>query len=290
MEKSMKEMIDTDIKDNGSSATGGGQQILVTSLVRGLGLLTLFTPQTPKLTFSELYKKSNLPRTTVHRLLGTLTTLEYLCYDEETRQYFPGPRVMSLGFSALIGMKIRHKARPHMAKLSRQVNETVNLAGRDGLDIVYYERIEVKQIINIDLPLGARLPLHNTALGRCLIAFLPPREREALMTSLDSVLTATNSHSQLSGHIEFGHRHGYTISDEDFARGLRAIAMPVWNYELKVVAALNVSVPTSRVSVEDLRNNFSSPLFQTTKKISLSLGAPENWIEGEWRKAIIHGE
>jgi DNA-binding IclR family transcriptional regulator len=289
MEKSMNDILDTDVKNNESSAAGGGQQMLVTSLVRGLSLLSLFTPQTPKLTFSKLYQRSDLPRTTVHRLLGTLTTLEYLCYDEETRQYFPGPRIMNLGFSALIGMKIRHKARPYMVKLSRQVNETVNLAGRDGLDIVYYERIEVKQIINIDLPLGARLPLYNTALGRCLIAFSPPQEREALITTLDSVLTATNSHLQLSRQIDFGHRHGYTMSDEDFARGLRAIAMPVWNYEPKVVAALNVSVPTSRVSVEDLREKIAPQLFQTTKKLSLSLGAPEKWIEGEWRKIIING-
>ena len=174
-----------------------------------------------------------------------------------------------------------------MVKLSRRLNESVNLASRDGTDLVYFERIQVKQIISIDLPIGARLPLYNTALGRCLITFLPLQESEVLINSMDSVLTAANAHGQLYKQIEFGHSHGYSLSDEEFTQGLRAAAVPVWNSDNRIAAALSVAVPTFRVSIERLKQTMVPQLYETAKKISLSLGATQDWIEGGWRKTIL---
>ena len=252
------------------------------ALARGLAVLGLFTPEEPKLTFSEISSRSNLPRSSVNRLLGTLLGLEYLAFDEETRRYMCGPRSMSLGLSALSAMDIRELVRPYLVTLFRTLDETISYGVRDGTEVVIAERISTRRVIAVELSVGARLPLHSTSMGRCLVSFLPVVEREALINEL-----AERQNSQsivaLRNAILFAHQNGYAMSNEEFAPGLVSVAMPVWDHNGRIRAAANVALPAFRANAETLQERVVPALAQTARKISLSFGAAKSWIDSGWR-------
>ncbi|CAN5279444.1 IclR family transcriptional regulator [soil metagenome] len=254
----------------------------VGALARGLAVLGLFTPDEPKLTFSEICRGSNLPRSSVNRLLGTLLGLEYLAFDEETRRYMCGPRSMSLGLAALNAMDVRELVRPHLVTLFRTLDETISYGVRDRTEVVIAERITTRRVIAVELSVGSRLPLHSTSMGRCLVSFLPHAERETLIGELAERETRSSILALRNG-ILFAHQNGYAISNEEFAPGLVAVAMPVWDDNRRLRAAANVALPAFRANSQMLRERIVPALAKTAKLISLSFGASENWIEGGFR-------
>lgn len=258
----------------------------VTSLARGLSLLRVFTQDRPKLSFMEICERTELPRTTVHRLLGTLAALEYLVFDPETRRYFPGPRVTSLGLAALNALDVREKVRPFLIALFNQLDETINYAVRDQMDAVVCERIQTSRVIAVDLKVGARITMHDSSMGRCLITFLPPDERERLLSGLTLPASAVGGMVRLRQAIATGLDRGYTLSDQDFAPGLLSVAFPIWDDENRIFAAANVAVPSFRVSVPDLDAEIIPALQATARQISMCFGATEAWIDGGWREKI----
>jgi IclR family pca regulon transcriptional regulator len=258
----------------------------VTSLARGLKLLGAFTPDRPKLSFGELCGTCDLPRTTVHRLLGTLLGLDFLVFDEESRRYFPGPRAVSIGVAALNSMDMRERVRPYLLKLFQILDETISFAVQDRAEIVIFERVATRRIIAVDLSIGARLPIHNTSMGRCLLAFLPERERDDLIAELRHGLLGEADYLKLRRAVDQGLKRGYTISDQEFAPGLLAIACPVWDSNNRIFGAVNVALPAFRATLKQIEETVLPPLQDTARRISLSYGASEIWIDGGWRNDL----
>lgn len=259
----------------------------VTSLARGLSLLRVFTQTSPRLTFMEVCDRTELPRTTVHRLLNTLVGLDYLVFDEETRRYFPGPSVTSLGLAALNALDIREKVRPFLISLFNRLDETINYSVRDQMEAIVCERIQGNnRVIAVDLRVGARINLYDSSMGRCLIAFLPAEERERLLAELVLPASVAGGMVRLRQSIAAALKDGYTLSDQDFAQGLLSVAFPVWDSNNRIFAAVNVAVPSFRVSVKDLDAQIIPNLRDTARRISLCFGASEEWVDGGWRAII----
>ncbi|MGZ3648864.1 MAG: IclR family transcriptional regulator, partial [Syntrophales bacterium] len=101
------------------------------SLTRGLLVLECFSPQKDSFTLSDLAKLLVIPKSSLHRVMKTLSRMNYLRYEEQSKRYYLGMRVLSLGFSVLQSMELREIARPYLEKLSRECNKTLNLAVLD---------------------------------------------------------------------------------------------------------------------------------------------------------------
>src|SRR4051795_7098676 len=153
------------------------------SLERGLAILSAFRSGRPLLGVSELGRDVGLSRSTTHRYVATLASLGYLQQDNPTKKYRLGPRVLDLGFSAINSMELRHISAPHLKALSDTTGHTVNMAVLDGSDIVYMERCRAPgpREIDLNLHVGSRLPAYCTSMGKVLLAFLPTRDRSALL-------------------------------------------------------------------------------------------------------------
>jgi IclR family pca regulon transcriptional regulator len=258
----------------------------VTSLARGLMLLQAFTPDHPKLSFGELCARCDLPRTTVHRLLGTLLGLDFLVLDEESRRYFPGPRAVSIGLAALNALDVRERVRPYLVKLFQILDETISFAVRDRTEIIVFERVATRRVIAVELSVGARLPIHNTSMGRCLLTFLPERERNELLAEVRQTVAGETDFLRLRNAVDQGLKRGYTISDQEFAPGLIAVACPVWDAGNRIFGTVNAALPTFRTTLEQIEETVLPPLRETAKKISLSYGASESWIDEGWRHGL----
>ena len=227
----------------------------------------------------DLAREVELSRSTAHRYIATLTELGYLQQDGATRKYRLGPRVLDLGFSAITSMELREISLPHLQQLSDETGHTVNMAILDGTDIVYVERVrssrQGQRDIDLNLHVGSRLPAYCTSMGKVLLAFLPPeRQREVIDRSELSrrgpnTITAK---AELVDELERVRARGLAVNNEELAYGLRSIAAPVRSQSGEVVAAINLAVHRSMVSVEDLVANLGPPLLRAADEISARSG------------------
>jgi IclR family pca regulon transcriptional regulator len=245
-------------------------------MIRGLEILESFTASDSHLTLQELSTRTGLPKTTVHRFLKTLLTMNYVSLDERTKAYCLAPRVMALGFSVLSGMDIRAKALPYMEALSRDTGQNVNLAVLDRTEMLYIERITVRRIINTNLHVGSRVNCYQTAMGRSHIAFLPNEEYDRLIQALVKDKEAINQigrrGEKLEEILKEVRNKGYAVNDDEWIPGLHAIGCPVFNGRGEVEASLNMCCISQMVGFDEMIEKFVPPLMETARKISSVLG------------------
>jgi IclR family pca regulon transcriptional regulator len=251
---------------------------LVHSLLKGLNILEVFTPSQSSLSFQELYKKTGFPKTTVFRFLRTLTSRDYLSFDPKTKKYFLGPKVMSLGFTVLSGMDLRHVASPYLEELARVTNQNVNLAILDNTEVVVIERIKKWQLLDINIPIGGRLNCYQTSSGQAILAFLNQKKFQPLLKTLlrdkKTVKHIGPNGSKLIRKLKEAQQEGYVFSNGEFAQGVRSIAAPIFNAQGEVEGAVYMPVLSQAISREELVERYAPLLIETAKKISAVRGMP----------------
>jgi IclR family pca regulon transcriptional regulator len=249
------------------------------SLERGLAILSAFRSGKPLLGVSDLSREVGLSRSTTHRYIATLAGLGYLQQDPPTRKYRLGPRVLDLGFSAINSMDLRELAAPHLQALSDETGHTVNMAVLDGADIVYIERCRTSQRgqrdIDLNLHIGSRLPAYCTSMGKVLLANLDPEQQRAALKQVRFAQRGPNTltaKDDLLKELERVRTAGIAVNNEELAYGLRSIAAPIRSQSGEVVAAINLAVHRSMVSLDSLVAHLGPPLLRTAAEISARIG------------------
>lgn len=248
----------------------------INSLARGLSILEAFNLANPRMGISDLSRRTGLSKSTVYRLVHTLRSLGYIIPVEEENKYTLGPKVLGLGFAVLSSLELREVAHPYLMELSRNIKETVNLAVLDGWRLIYVERIKTQQILNINLHVGSRLELYNTAMGRVLAAFQGTDWLSGYLDYLQQIPEAEiyrkDGGKKLLKILEEARNNGFAVNNEELTPGLRSVAAPVRNRKEKVVGAVNIAVSSSLYSLQRLKQDLISPLLKTTHAISEALG------------------
>jgi IclR family transcriptional regulator, pca regulon regulatory protein len=242
-------------------------------------MLSAFTSTRPLIGVSELAREVGLSRSSAHRYIATLAALGYLDQDRPTRKYRLGPRVLDLGFSAINSMELRQIALPNLQSLSDATGHTVNMAVLDEMDIVYIERCRSASIgqreIDLNLHVGSRLPAYCTSMGKVLLAGLPLEELDRRLEAMELSRRGPNTIvgvKALLGELGRVREEGLAVNNEELAYGLRSIAAPVRGSGGEVVAAINLAVHRSLVSMEDLVARLGPQLRATAGEISLRSG------------------
>jgi IclR family pca regulon transcriptional regulator len=249
------------------------------SLERGLAILLTFSETKPLLGVSEVARAVGLSRSSAHRYVATLTKLGYLEQDAATRRYRLGLRVVDLGFSAINSMELRQIAAPTLQELSDSTGHTVNMAVLDGVEVLYVERCrsssQGQRDIDLNLHVGSRMPAYCTSMGKALLAWLPPDDLEARVARIDLVRRGPNtltSREDLLEELAHVRRDGLAVNNEELSYGLRSIGVPIRARSGEVVAAINLAVHRSLVSMEDLRVRLGPVLKTTGRAISQRAG------------------
>jgi IclR family transcriptional regulator, pca regulon regulatory protein len=262
-----------------AEAAPGSGSTYSQSLERGLAILSAFRSGRPLLGVSELGRDIGLSRSTTHRYVATLAALGYLQQDPSTKKYRLGPRVLDLGFSAINSMELREVAAPHLRELSDATGYTVNMAILDGLDIVYVERSRSARAgqreIDLNLHVGSRLPAYCTSLGKVMLAFLDESDQKNALAGIDFTRRGPNTVTSRPAfllELKRVREDGFAINNEELAYGLRSIAAPILSRDAVAVAAINLAVHSSMVSMEDLVARLSPTLRAAAADISARLG------------------
>jgi DNA-binding IclR family transcriptional regulator len=221
----------------------------VGTLARGLDILELFAGESPELTQKEISERLGLPVPTVHRLTKLLVERGWLVRDAGSRRLRLGLGVARLLPALLSGLRLPELARDHVRGMAERTGETVNLAVLHGGEVVYLVSESGSRLLTLRSTIGLRLPVHCTALGKCLLAQLPDEEarrtagREPYAALTPRTIT---SWTELHASLEQVRRRGVSESHEEYEVGLDSIAVPLAWVEGEGPAAVNVSLPSSR--------------------------------------------
>jgi len=248
-------------------------------LGRGLKLLTILGRHPEGVGLTELARESAIPLSTTHRLLSAMVPMGFVRSDGETRQYSLGLAVFELSQHVAQARSISEVARPAMRQLSAECGETTLLSILAGREIFYVERVEGPRRVSVRGAVGERAPVHCTAMGKSLVAFLPDDERDTVLDQLtfDAYTERTlTTRDELLADLEATRDRGFAIVDREYEPDIRAIAMPIVDGRGLPRASLCIAAPSSRVSQAQLRA-FAKPLRLAVAELGLQLaGAASN--------------
>jgi DNA-binding IclR family transcriptional regulator len=223
----------------------------VGTLARGLDILELFAGDSPELTQTEISERLGLPVPTVHRLVKLLTERGWLVRDSRSRRLRIG-----LGAARLLpAVRLPDLARDPLRAMADRTGETVNLAtldtrsGTGGSEVLYLVSETGSNLLTLRSHVGLRLPVHATALGKCLLAQLDDRDARRVAGSEPyPALTprTITSWDMLRAQLERVRRDGVAYSREEYEVGLHSIAVPLAWVDGDGPVAVNVSLPSSR--------------------------------------------
>jgi IclR family KDG regulon transcriptional repressor len=245
----------------------------ITSLQRGLRMLQLLGQSDRGLPASQIAKLSSLPVSTVHRFLVNLESGGFLMRDN-VGNYHLGVACVFLGQAAREQLDIRTVSLPHLQELNHRTRETVHLTVRHGLTAVYIEKLDSPQPLRIHSKIGASVPLHCSAVGKVLLAYMNDAERERHLSQMELRRFTENtvgSIQELQSELAKVRKNGYGCDLEEHEMHVRCIAAPVWDHSGSVNASLSVTGPAVRMSTARLRE--IAPLVrQAGLEISQELG------------------
>jgi IclR family transcriptional regulator, acetate operon repressor len=218
----------------------------VQSLERAFDLLEAMADAGGVVGLSRLAQESGLALPTIHRLVRTLVDLGYV-RQEPSRQYSLGPRLIRLGESAsrLLGTW----SRPYLSRLVDALGESANLAMLDGDRVVYVAQVQSRQSMRMFTEVGRRVYPHCTAVGKALLAHLPPSDVQALLgrTGMPAQTEHTITEpTRLAEEIDRVRAQGYAIDDGEQEIGVRCVAVPVLGTSNRL--AVSVSGPAPRMT------------------------------------------
>jgi DNA-binding IclR family transcriptional regulator len=237
---------------------------------RMMGLLRALSAHPTPANLKQLATETRLHPSTAHRILSVLVA-NRLVDRIEPGTYRLGIRLLELGNLVKSRLSVRQEALPHMQDLHQELGETINLSVRHDDEVVYIERTSgsnaMMRVIQI---IGARAPLHITAVGKIFLAEDGPEKcteyarRTGLPRYTDNTLTDIDA---LSKELEKVRRLGYAFDNEEAEKGVSCIGSGIYNDDGKLVAGLSVSAPSDR-----LNKAWAAQVRLAAEKISGAIG------------------
>ena len=225
---------------------------------------------------TEIDTRLGIDKSTAYRILATLREIGYVRQNGTNFKYSNTPKFSLLGGADPDMQHIRERARPLLRRLSEEVGEAANLGFLDGREIVYAEQIQCDELIQVQLPVGQRMPAYCSALGKVILAFLPAEAVRKLFSDetfvhfTDQTLSSPDMLMKELGIIRAG---GFARDRQESHLGLTCLAAPLFRASGKVVAGISVSFPTFRLpDMEEAEKMIVPALLNAAGRISEELG------------------
>jgi IclR family KDG regulon transcriptional repressor len=228
---------------------------------------------------SEIARVLGISKSAVHRIVVTLEGHGAIQKDPDSSKYTLGWLLFELG--SIVSQSAwgdSKRLTSLLTTLSKQVGETINWAVADGKWIVILEQALPDSALKTIVEVGKREPIHATALGKVMLAEMTEREIRRILGPDPLPRYGPNTiveTAMLIKQLRDIKENGYAIDNEEYSAGIRCIAVPVRNFRGRVVAALSISGPTQRFSVQDCYRALPF-LLETAAEISKMRGYVED--------------
>jgi IclR family transcriptional regulator, KDG regulon repressor len=223
---------------------------------------------------TDLCEILGLPKSSAHNILETLVHERVLEKKHDSNKYSLGVRLIELGNRAQLGLDITRVAHPYLRSLNEKTGETVHLTVLDNDEVLYIDCVESRLRIRTYSVIGDRAPLHCTAVGKAILAFLPPSEQDRILRERGTARMTRNTLSDeqsLRADLRKIVQRGYSIDNMEHEEYLRCVGAPIRNWKGGVFASISVSGPSQRLTLKRIAD-VAQPLVQSTDEISRAMG------------------
>jgi IclR family acetate operon transcriptional repressor len=244
------------------------------SVIRAFQIIEYLAASPADVGVRAMAKDLGLTPATAHRFLTSLKHVGYVHQEPAGARYRLGLKFAWLGARAIDSLQIRAVAHPHMERLTALSNETTHLATLDDLEIVYIDKVNNHQAVEMRSRVGGRGCLHGTAVGKAMLAFLADEQRERLLArlKLKALTPATLTDPQrLRRALDQVRAQGYAVDDEENEIGIRCVGAPLFDHTAQVVGAISISGWTITMTPERVPE-LGEVLIKTCRAISHALG------------------
>ncbi|MEU5596733.1 IclR family transcriptional regulator [Streptomyces sp. NPDC020298] len=217
---------------------------------RLLSVLAAFDHEHPALCLTDISRRAGLTLTTTHRLVAALTEWGALERDPDGA-YHVGLRLWEIAALAPRGLALRQIALPYLEDLYEATHENVQMAVRDGSEVVYIEWISGRSAVGVHIRVGARWPLHATGVGLALLAHSGTGFQEEYCAGPLASFTpyTITDPARLRRVLAEVRRTGVAVSDRQVTEDALSVAADVRGPGGAVVAAVSVVVPQQAAQV-----------------------------------------
>jgi IclR family pca regulon transcriptional regulator len=244
----------------------------LSTLERGLSVLRAFNQSRPEMQLSEVAAATGLNPAVARRCLNTLVQLGYVA--QHGRRFLLRPEVLVFGSAFLASMNMEEVAAPHLQAVRDETGDSSSMAVLSGHDILYIAHVSTNRRIRLGASVGTRFPAYATSLGKALLAF---EEEDVLAAYLDNVELARLTENTITSKPELRKRlrqaraDGYASAQDELDYGIVSVAVPVFDKDRRIAAAINCSTSTTRVSREELVESRVPLLQRAAREIEDSL-------------------
>jgi len=221
---------------------------------------------------SELATHLEIPKSTVHNYLSTLVQEEYVVKDGPI--YRVGIRSLEYGAYARAQLDIYEIAKPEVDELATTTGELANLMIEEHGRGSYLHRARGEKAVQVEAHVGTRVPLHGTALGKAILAYLPEErvdeivDRHGLGEATSNTIT---DQAMLDKELSQVREKGVAFDDEERIGGLRCVAAPILSKDDRILGAISVSGPSNRIRGDYFNDELPSRVLEVVNVIELNV-------------------
>lgn len=250
------------------------QKYNIPILVKGMGLLEIVSRYPQGLTLAELTSMTDIPKTSLYRILCSFAEQGYLVKDELTARFSLTHKIFGMAMSSIGGPSLLEYAYDPMRRLRDRLSETVVVGTLTENKIVILDQIIGLHHFCFTVKPGMKVCLHASAPGKAIAAFMDEHERQLLLKRItytrynDNTVT---SRQELLAQIERVRHDGYALDLGEELIGVRCIGAPIFNRYGKAVAAVWITGPEARITDEVIPTH-ARAIMECTDEISQKLG------------------
>ncbi len=222
------------------------ENLHVQVLDRAFNIVEQLATSESGLRIAELSKRTGLSKSTVHRILQTLSDRHYIVKDIETSAYTLGYKFVEIASIYLNAINLRTEAAPFMHEMASCFSATAYLGIFENGEVMYLERVEKVNSLRLYKEIGKREPVYCTGLGKVLLSGFSKEQFEIIAKSIHyhpfTPYTKT-SFDELEQEVEFVKKHGYALDRYEHSKEHSCFAVPIYDYTNKIMAAMSVAAP-----------------------------------------------
>ncbi|MDR7486599.1 MAG: IclR family transcriptional regulator [Armatimonadota bacterium] len=245
----------------------------VQSVERAMSLLVALGEADRPLSVRELSDRVSLPRPTVYRLLQTLQ--RHGAASATDGGFVVGPRILWLAAQRLEQTELRAVGRPFLLDLRDRTGETVHLAVLEQGQVVYVDKVESPGPMRMASAVGKIMPAHCTALGKAMLAHLPPAQvreilaRRGMPRRTPQTITDPD---RLFAELEAVRARGYAIDNVENEEGIRCVGAAVLDHQGRVAGAISLSGSARSLTLDRIRRDLGNRVRETAERVSRAMG------------------
>ena len=241
------------MSQNSKNASGedAGYEYIVPAVDRAARILALLRTKGRGMTIAELAEATGWHKSSVHKLLVTLSHHGLLDRNEPTKQYSLGIALIAYGQSVLNNLDIAYAAKSFLRDLAEYTGETANYCVLRGTQIVLVDSIESKTDLRVVPPIGTINSLTTKSSGKAVLAFLPESQADQIIQTEGLPAFTKNSITEPKAfrkELAAIRKRGYATDFEEFREGISAISAPVFSSTGKVLGTLSLVAPAFRLT------------------------------------------